>query len=68
MPLLLAIPIIAGLAGLFVGTQVENKINNPTQPVGSQQSSALPWYVTLTILIVGSIIVLIVIKKILKRF
>jgi len=34
MPLLLAIPLIAGLAGLFVGAQVENKINNPTQPVG----------------------------------
>lgn len=67
MPLLLAIPLIAGLAGLFVGTQVENKINNPTQVVAAPQPDKMPWYVTLAIIVIISIVAIMLIKKIIKK-
>ena len=67
MPLLLAIPLIAGLAGLFVGSQVENKVNNPTQVVAAPQPDKVPWYVTLAIIVVLSVVAIIVIKKFLKK-
>lgn len=61
MPLLLAIPIITGLVGLFAGAQVENKINNPPAPVGSNDAKA-PWYIT-PLLVIGAIVLVIVIAR-----
>ena len=68
MPLLLAVPLITGLAGLFFGSQVENKLNNPTTPPagGIQDQSKMPWYITLALIIVGAIAVLWIVKKVLK--
>lgn len=67
MPLLLAIPLIAGLAGLFVGSQVENKVNNPTQVISQPQPDKMPWYVTLAIIVVISVVGIMLVKKIIKK-
>ena len=67
MPLFLALPLIAGLVGMFTGSQIENKVNNPTQPVTAQQPDKMPWYVRMAIIMVLSIVALLVIKKMLRK-
>ena len=67
MPLIFVLPLIAGLAGMFTGSQIENKINNPTQPVTAQQPDKMPWYVTMAIIVVLSFIAIIVVKRIVNK-
>lgn len=67
MPLLFVLPLIAGLAGMFTGSQIENKINNPTQPVTAQQPDKMPWYVTLGIIVVLSLIVIMIAKRVINK-
>ncbi len=67
MPLLLALPLIMGLAGMFVGSHVENKVNNPTQVIADPQPGKMPWYVTLAIIVVLSIVAIIAVKKFIKK-
>jgi ABC-type thiamin/hydroxymethylpyrimidine transport system permease subunit len=65
MPFFL-IPIIAGLGGLFVGSQVDNAVQSKmAAPVVVDQSKA-PWYVTLGIWALVAFVVYTLIKKNLK--
>lgn len=67
MPLIFALPLLAGLAGMFTGSQIENKINNPTSPVAKQQPDKIPWYVTMGIIVVLSFIVIMVAKRVVNK-
>jgi hypothetical protein len=68
MPLLLAIPLLAGFAGLFAGSQIDRAVDNVTTPVGGGTAeNKMPWYITLALVAVGVICVALVIKKIMKK-
>ncbi len=67
MPLMIAIPIITGLAALFVGSQIENKIDNPTQPITGAQQTTPPWYISVALLVVLAVAGILIVKGLLKK-
>ncbi len=69
MPLLLGIPIIAALGGLFAGSIIQTKADNSTAPVGGgvEGNNSLPVYVTVPLIVGGIILALVIVKKITKK-
>ncbi|MDD5692242.1 MAG: hypothetical protein PHP10_03590 [Candidatus Omnitrophica bacterium] len=69
MPLLLGIPIIAGLVGLFAGAQVDRAVDNATTPpAGGTAAQPMSIWVKIALIAAGLIIVLVIVKKVMKKF
>lgn len=65
MPLFI-IPLIAGLGGLFVGSQVDNAVQASASKPAIIDNSKMPWFVTLAIWAVVALIVWHFAKRLLK--
>ncbi|MFA5101143.1 MAG: hypothetical protein WC547_09700 [Candidatus Omnitrophota bacterium] len=65
MPLLLGIPIIAGLVGLFAGAQVDRAVDNATTPIAGK-SESMPWWVIVPLVVIAIVIGLKLVKKYIK--
>lgn len=69
MPLLLIIPVITGLVGLFAGAQVDRAVDNATTPPsGGTGPQAMNIWVKIALIAAGLIIILVIIKKIMRKF
>ena len=67
IPLLLALPIMTGLAGLFGGAMLDDKVEATRPPAGGANQSQMPWYVTAALVVGGMILAIIVIKGLLQK-
>ena len=69
MPLLLGIPIIAGLVGLFTGAQIDRAVDNATTPpAGGTAAQPMSIWVKIALIVAGLIVVLVIVKKIMRKF
>lgn len=62
-PILVAI----GLGGAFVGTQIDDAVENKTRPpAGGATPAPIPYYISVPLVIAGSTAAFLIVKKLVK--